>query len=262
MKKLFCVIASMLVCSGSLFAQNGVRLDFSVYYPGSSQQSATSSGKTRSLALVSDLHYALGKKNVPLHIKQGRQTILYPYRGSSTFSLFRVKGDETRDMVTSVKVPAGVKKAIFLLLDDPKAKGGYKLYPFWMNQNVAKKGHIRILNKSGKSVAMMFDKGKTGQKVLKDNAALTIPGKFSNGQNAWFTTMEAFVTKDKSKPYKYKVIHRDLAADKGDTSVYLMVGKRGSAVDLLSLSLAGADNPIQQDRLSQQVKPEDLNPGT
>lgn len=258
MKKLLSAVVCVLALAGSLHAQ-GVRLDFSIYYPGSTESTKSTRIKGKALELVSDLHYALGEKNVPLHIKQGRQTIQYPYRGSNTFSVFRVNGEE-RSNVASVSIPAGVKKAIFLLLHDPKAKGGYRLYPFWMDQRVAKKGHIRILNKSGRSVAMSFDKGKTGKKVLKDNSGLTIPGKFVGKQDAWFTTLEAFVTREKSKPYQHKVLHRDLAAEKDDTAVYLMVAYRGTSVRLLSLSLAGGNNPIQQERLDRQVLPEDLNP--
>lgn len=244
-------------------AQESVRLDFSFYYPGKTSESAAGS-KNKALALVSDLHYGLGKKNIPLHIKQGRQTILYPYRGSRTFAVYRLgqkDGQETRDVVASVKIPSGTKKAIFLLLDDPKTKGGYRIHPFWMGNNVAKKGYIRILNMSGREVALLFDKGKSGKGVLKKSAAYSIRGKFAGGQKDWFTTMEGFVTRHKDKPFQSKVIHRDLIADKDDTSVYLVVRKQQHFLELLSLSLSGADNPIQKDRVRKQIKPEDLKPG-
>lgn len=262
MKKLIQVVVSTLLLSTGLHAQ-GVRLDFSVYYPGPAHQAEGKGNSKAGLKFVSDLHYALGKKNIALNIKQGRQTIVYPYYGASTFSLFRVKagdGDAARDVIASVSIPRGVKKAVFMLLEDSKKAGGYRIHPFWINKNAGQKGTIRIVNQSGRDVGLHLDKGKTAKHLLKKNAAYTVRGKFKGGQKDWFTSLEGYVTQHQDKPYKFKALHRDLVASKDDTSLYVVVRKQKKFLELLDLSLNGANIPSEQRNLDKQITPEDLQP--
>ncbi|MGB0774514.1 MAG: hypothetical protein ACPGUY_01625, partial [Akkermansiaceae bacterium] len=250
-------------------AQDSVRFDFSVYYPGNtstgtaSGSSGSAIGKERkALTMVSDLHYGVGEKNISLHIKQARQTILYPYRGSRKFSLFRVKtidGEEVREVVASTTIPQGVRKGVFILLDNPEKAGGFLLRPFWMEQQKVKKGTARILNLSGRDVALLFDKGKSGKGVIKKKGAYSVPGKFSGGSNLSYVTMEAFVTRRADKPNGFKVLHRDLMISRKDTSVYLIVNKQKHFLDLITLSLAGANNPREQARLEKFITPGELD---
>lgn len=245
------LVAAVFFGTPRAAGQDEVSIQFSAYLlPG---KSAGPEGRT--LAVTSELHYALGESAVPVYLKEGRQSIEYPYRGPRTLNLFRLTtkdGESVRVPVVSTTIPSGAKKGL-LILDG--SEGRLQVRPLWLGASRLGRGKAIIYNLAGRDLGLVF--GGKERRSLKTGKSTELKGKFGTGDEYGFTKLEVYVMKKReTKVTPMKVFNRNLAIPREDTAIFILVPKQGEFLSLLTLNAGGADDPARVAELKKYLPKE------
>lgn len=242
------VMVVLVACwAGVCVAQEGPPMRFSVYLaPG-----VAKSG--RKLTVVDDLHYGLGEQHIPIYVKEGRQSIEYPYQGGGKLILFRLEtrdGEPARVPVVSVDVPSSAKQGVLVLV--PEEGGRFQVKPLWLGAGRLAKGRGVIYNLAKRDVLMVF--GGKRKEALKAGQQFVVDGKALGDSGVSMTKLDVYVQKKRESGMDtVKVLSRSIMIPQDDTSLFLLVPKQRDYLTLLTLSAGGADDPARQAELLKNL---------
>lgn len=220
-------------------AQDTVHTKFSVYLLPSARESADSSFKR-----VKDIHYTFGDKNIPLSLKEARQSMAYPYTGPSKLSLFHIEsknGEESRLPLCSTSIPAGAKYGVLIL--HARKNGKYGITPYWYN-NKDLNGDAHLINLTGKTMAFKIKEAKKPL-IVKHKGNAKLKGKFDgkNGDAALLFLDGYIQTKrGNGRVVATKAVYTNLLLKKNDANLVLLLPKQRKTVRTLSLNAKGVPN--------------------
>lgn len=233
------IFAILAVTSFPVFAQEPVHAQFSIYLLPGTRKSADSTFKS-----VQHIHYAYGDKNIPLNLKEARQSMAYPYSGPSKLSLFHLKpGNEepTRVPLCSTRIPSSAKYGILILRVN--SKGQYAITPYWFSQKDLN-GDGLLINLSGKTMAFKI-KGTKSPLIVKHKKSSKLKARFDgkNGEAALFFLNGYIQTqRGDGRVVATKAVYTNLLFKKNDANLVILLPKQNKTVKTLSLTAKGVPN--------------------
>ena len=233
---LFIIAALFITGTPTLIAQDQANIKFSVYL----MPSKTSNNQE--LEKIKDIHFAFGDINIPMNLKEARQSMAFPYKGEGNLTFFHVTtvGDKVvRKVLCSTPIPASKKKAIILLRQN---KGKYTLKAFWFgaNENVSQ---ARIVNLTNKNLALKIQ-GKKKITALKPGANTTASATYKTPNSDYgYCYVKAYTKKllSNSEEKYRKLLSTNLSLTKKDARVALLLN-RNKGIRSVTLSSNGIPN--------------------
>ncbi len=224
-------------------AQEAVKTKFSVIYLYGQKDS-------NDFEKLTDLYFSYGKKNIPIPIKAFRQTILYPYLGTRTLSLFRLEqtdGKEVRVPVVSTKIPVGADKGALVILRGEKGKLVIK--PYWFKKGELKNG-ARFVNLWNEPMQLFVGDNKKKPKTLKPRSYIDIVPDIKVGEyKATLVNAFGLVTKAGKKKRVRLIRDRNLTLTKNDPVLVINYQKSKSSSTMKCLRIKGHIGTVAYENL-------------
>ena len=242
------LIATTLVLAGQIPAQEepALRIDFSVHLLPPQQAIGNAE-----LGVIDDLHYAYGDIEVPLHLKEGRQSILYPYAGPLRLTLFRVvkqDGKSIRQSVCYADIPSGTAAAVLVL---QRSGENCRVKPFWFSKADLKEPGF-LINISQIPIGIQLAKNQ--QVLLPPGNRMTLHPEFSREENHAYLFLEAFVSEPRDDTSRIrKVLECNLFFPKGDTQLNLLIPRNRLQISFVNLSTRGIPNRSARSELERLI---------
>ena len=234
---LFSILAVITIASSSR-AQDLVNVKFSIYLIPTERKDAN-----ENFTRIKDIHYAYGEKNIPISLKEARQSMAYPYSGPKTLTFFYVKqvdGEETRVPLCTTAIPNGVKKGILVMRAD-KA-GSYSVLPHWYGTREMHGGG-RILNLSNRMIALKIG-GKKNAVVINPKQKASLQAKFTDKSGYGYIPVIGYIQEKKpdGTTTSRKAIYKNFVFKDDDAHLVLLLSKQQNFIQSLCLSANGVPN--------------------
>ena len=222
----------------STWAQNSVSIKFSVYLIPSVRKDAN-----ENFERIKDVHYAYGEKNIPLSLKEARQSMAYPYVGPDKLTLFHVKtieGEDTRVPLCSTKIPSGAKKGIILV--SRGNDGRFAASSHWFG-NKEMQGGGRIYNLSGLTVALEV-KGRKNALIIQPTEKKSLQAEFKDKSGYGYIAVTGY-TQEKAEDGTMatrKAMSKNFVFKQDDAHLVIILSKLRYSLQSRCLSANGVPN--------------------